>query len=111
MITVLLADDNLIVREGVRALLGLERDIVVLGVADDFDTLVEGATEANPVMRLALSLGEGSFLLVKTTLTFAGLALLSLHKTWRLGRACLWIALLGYALVTAIHIRGLLERG
>jgi class 3 adenylate cyclase/ActR/RegA family two-component response regulator len=47
-ISVFLADDNLIVREGVRALLGLESDIEVVGVADDFDSLVAGADVANP---------------------------------------------------------------
>ena len=47
-ITVFLADDNLIVREGVRALLGLEADIEVVGVAADYDGLVDGATEAHP---------------------------------------------------------------
>lgn len=47
-ISVFLADDNLIVREGVRALLGLEADIEVVGVADDFDSLVAGAEAANP---------------------------------------------------------------
>src|SRR2546428_4683152 len=47
-ITVFLADDNLIVREGVRALLGLEADLEVVGVAADYDGLVDGATEAHP---------------------------------------------------------------
>jgi class 3 adenylate cyclase/DNA-binding LytR/AlgR family response regulator len=47
-ITVFLADDNLIVREGVRALLGLEPDIEIVGVAADYDELVDGATEAHP---------------------------------------------------------------
>lgn len=47
-ISVFLADDNLIVREGVRALLGLESDIDVVGVADDFDSLVAGAEDAEP---------------------------------------------------------------
>jgi adenylate cyclase len=47
-ITVFLADDNLIVREGVRALLGLESDIEIVGVAADYDELVEGATRARP---------------------------------------------------------------
>ena len=47
-ITVFLADDNLIVREGVRALLGLEPDLEVVGVAADYDGLVSGATEAEP---------------------------------------------------------------
>ena len=34
-ISVFLADDNLIVREGVRALLELESDIVIVGTAAD----------------------------------------------------------------------------
>ena len=42
-ITVFLADDNLLVREGVRALLGIEADIEVVGVAADYDGLVAGA--------------------------------------------------------------------
>jgi class 3 adenylate cyclase/DNA-binding NarL/FixJ family response regulator len=47
-ITVFLADDNLLVREGVRALLGMETDLEVVGVAADFDELVEGATAVQP---------------------------------------------------------------
>ncbi len=47
-ISVFLADDNLIVREGVKALLELEDDLVVVGVADDYDSLVAGAEQAAP---------------------------------------------------------------
>jgi class 3 adenylate cyclase/CheY-like chemotaxis protein len=47
-ITVFLADDNLIVREGVRALLGLEADLEIVGVAADYDELIDGATSAHP---------------------------------------------------------------
>jgi class 3 adenylate cyclase/ActR/RegA family two-component response regulator len=47
-ISVFLADDNLIVREGVRALLSMADDIEVVGVAGDYDELVAGAKEANP---------------------------------------------------------------
>src|SRR5437588_1466078 len=47
-ITVFLADDNVIVREGVRALLGLEHDLEVVGTADDYDSLVAGAEAAAP---------------------------------------------------------------
>jgi class 3 adenylate cyclase/DNA-binding NarL/FixJ family response regulator len=47
-ITVFLADDNLIVREGVRALLALESDIEIVGTAADYDGLVEGAEAAAP---------------------------------------------------------------
>jgi class 3 adenylate cyclase/ActR/RegA family two-component response regulator len=47
-ITVLLADDNLLVREGVRALLGFERDLEVVGTASDFDELVASAEASRP---------------------------------------------------------------
>jgi class 3 adenylate cyclase/FixJ family two-component response regulator len=47
-ITVFLADDNLIVREGVRALIGSAPDIEVVGVAGDYDGLVAGAEQAAP---------------------------------------------------------------
>jgi class 3 adenylate cyclase/ActR/RegA family two-component response regulator len=47
-ITVFLADDNVIVREGVRALLSLESDLEIVGVAGDYDELVVGAEAAAP---------------------------------------------------------------
>ncbi len=47
-ITVLLADDNLLVREGVRALLNLEPDLRVVGTASDFDELVAAADAVRP---------------------------------------------------------------
>ena len=47
-ITVFLADDNLIVREGVKALLDLEDDFEIVGQAADYDGLVAGAEATNP---------------------------------------------------------------
>lgn len=47
-ITVFLADDNLIVREGVRAVLALEADLEVVGVAGDYGELVAGADRTEP---------------------------------------------------------------
>ena len=47
-IAVFLADDNLIVREGVRALIERHADLTVVGVAADYDGVVDGATAANP---------------------------------------------------------------
>jgi adenylate cyclase len=47
-ITVFLADDNLIVREGVRALISSAGDMEVVGVAGDYDGLVAGAEQAAP---------------------------------------------------------------
>ena len=47
-ITVFLADDNIIVREGVRAMLARNRDIEIVGAADDYASLVAGASEMAP---------------------------------------------------------------
>jgi adenylate cyclase len=47
-ITVFLADDNLIVREGVRALIDRQADLNIVGVGADYDETVNGATAANP---------------------------------------------------------------
>jgi class 3 adenylate cyclase/ActR/RegA family two-component response regulator len=47
-ISVLLADDSLIVREGVRALLVSQPDLDVVGVAEDYDGLVQAAFEQRP---------------------------------------------------------------
>src|SRR5271166_1471214 len=47
-IKVFLADDNLIVREGVRALIERHRDLSVVGVASDFDGTVAGASATEP---------------------------------------------------------------
>ncbi len=47
-ITVYLADDNLLVREGVKALIEFAGDFDIVGVAEDFDSLVEGAIATNP---------------------------------------------------------------
>src|SRR5437016_6171703 len=47
-ITVFLADDNLLVREGVRALLQRQPDLEVVGVAADYDELLAGAGAAAP---------------------------------------------------------------
>jgi class 3 adenylate cyclase/ActR/RegA family two-component response regulator len=48
MLRVLLADDNLIVRAGVRALLEAAGDIAVVGVAASYDELVEAAVALEP---------------------------------------------------------------
>jgi adenylate cyclase len=47
-ITVLLADDNLIVREGVRALLGIDPAVEVIGTAGDYDELIAQADLLQP---------------------------------------------------------------
>lgn len=47
-ITVFLADDNLLIREGVKTLISMEQDLEVVGEASDYDELVAGAGAANP---------------------------------------------------------------
>ena len=47
-ISVFLADDNLIVREGVRTLIERHADLRVVGVAADYDEAVSGATATSP---------------------------------------------------------------
>jgi adenylate cyclase len=47
-IGVFLADDNLIVREGVRALIERHADLHVVGVAADYDGVVSGAAATEP---------------------------------------------------------------
>ena len=47
-ITVFLADDSAIIRAGVSAMLQRDPDVEVIGVAEDYDTLVEGACAAHP---------------------------------------------------------------
>ncbi len=47
-INVFLADDNLIVREGVRALIERHPDLHVVGVAADYDGVVNGAIATEP---------------------------------------------------------------
>jgi len=66
--------------------------------------LKRGATEANPVMRAALHLGDQAFVLIKTGVTIAAAGFLMVHKNWPLGRACLAVALLGYSALTLYHL-------
>jgi adenylate cyclase len=47
-ITVFLADDSVIIREGVRAMLERDVDVEVVGVAEDYDGLVSGAESLHP---------------------------------------------------------------
>jgi hypothetical protein len=84
--------------------------LVLLSAADAWFTLnalAKGAEEANPVMRAALSLGNTGFVIVKTLVTVVCGAFLALHKTWRLGRLCLWFALGAYGVLTVWHLMGL----
>ena len=81
--------------------------IVGLSILDAGFTLFElkqGATEANPVMRAALHLGDHAFVLIKTSVTILATGFLMLHKNWPLRRVCLTIALFGYSALTLYHL-------
>jgi hypothetical protein len=81
--------------------------VVALSLFDagfTLDLLRKGATEANPVMRAALSLGDQAFVVIKTVMTVLAMGFLCLHKNWPLGRLCMGVALLGYAALTAYHL-------
>ena len=47
-ITVFVADDSAIIRAGVAAMLKRDPDVEVVGMAEDYDSLVAGAAAANP---------------------------------------------------------------
>ena len=84
--------------------------LTLFSIADAYFTLRElslGGTEANPIMRAALELGNGPFVVIKTVVTLVGAAFLALHKNWPLGRRCLLFAVAGYAALTVYHIYGL----
>ena len=81
--------------------------VVGLSILDATFTLYllkRGATEANPVMRAALHLGDQAFVLLKTVVTVLAAGFLMLHKNWPLGRACLGFALAGYSALTVYHL-------
>ena len=81
--------------------------IVGLSLLDAFytlDLLKRGATEANPVMKLALEVSDEAFVVIKTLITILGAGFLCLHKNWPLGRACLVVALIGYSVLLGYHI-------
>lgn len=78
----------------------------VLDAAFTLSHLERGATEANPLMRAALELGDRAFVVIKTVVTVFAVGFLCLHKNWPLGRICLALALLGYSALTVYHIYG-----
>jgi class 3 adenylate cyclase/DNA-binding NarL/FixJ family response regulator len=47
-LNVFLADDSVLIREGVRAMLSREADLAIVGMAEDYDGLVQGAEDAAP---------------------------------------------------------------
>lgn len=83
----------------------------ILDAAFTLSHLEQGATEANPLMRAALELGDPAFVIIKTVVTVLAVGFLCLHKNWPLGRLCLALALLGYSALTVYHLYGRLLLG
>ena len=85
---------------GFTALVGLS----LLDAWYTLDLLKRGATEANPIMKAALDVSDQAFVVIKTVITVAGAAFLSLHKNWPLGRVCMAVALFGYSMLLFYHL-------
>jgi hypothetical protein len=88
-------------------ILGAFVGIVGLSLLDAWytlDLLQSGATEANPLMRAALHLGDRPFVIIKTVVTILATSFLCLHKNWPLGRVCLAAALVGYSVLVLYHL-------
>ena len=88
----------------VLAAFGLIVGLSLLDATFTLYLLKRGATEANPVMRAALHLGDQAFVLIKTGVTVLAAGFLMVHKNWPLGRLCLAVALLGYSALTVYHL-------
>ncbi len=61
--------------------------------------------EANPLMRLTMSQGGmGAFFAIKAALTALPLAILMMHKEWRLARITVWVCISSYLLINLYHL-------
>lgn len=83
--------------------------VAILGlcVLDALFTLLyiqRGGGELNPVMRVMIDTGTGTFLAVKFGLTLFGMAFLCLHKNFRFVRELVVIILALYGLLTVYHL-------
>ncbi|MFO0980357.1 MAG: DUF5658 family protein [Planctomycetota bacterium] len=91
-----------------RLLMVLFLGIMALSIADAFCTLriihELGGSEANPMMVWALSHGLMPFLLIKITLTAAGIVILCLHQHFPVVRTAIGGALVLYVLVSLYHL-------
>lgn len=61
--------------------------------------------EANPLMNMVISRGGIiTFFTVKAAMTTLPLALIILHKEWKIARCAVWICLSAYSLISLYHI-------
>lgn len=105
-IRVLLADDHTILREGVRALLEDEPDMIVVGEAEDGRTAVKMACELKPdvvVMDIAMPLLNGieATRQIKRTCPCVNVLVLSMYDNEEYIRSVLAAGAMGYILKDA----------
>jgi DNA-binding NarL/FixJ family response regulator len=102
-IRVLLADDHTIVREGIRSLIDNEKDMIVVGEADDGHGAVKMALELRPdvvVMDIAMPLLNGleATRQIRHKLPEARVLVLTMHDNEEYVRQILSIGAMGYIL-------------
>jgi len=70
-----------------------------------FHVLHGTAEEVNPILNAALVRGGIPFFIsVKAILTVLPLAIIVLHKEWKLGKRAAWVCLLSYVLISLYHL-------
>ncbi len=82
---------------------------VIFSVLDAYLTLNvlgRGASEANPVMRAALGLGDGAFVVLKTAITAVGVAILFRLRHLPVARTGMLLVVTGYVGLMCYHAYG-----
>lgn len=81
--------------------------VALMNLGDAFFTLLHlqgGAIELNPIARLLLESGRGSFVFTKSFLIGLALCVLVIHKNFFLARIGLWTAAGTYTLLFGYHL-------
>jgi hypothetical protein len=68
--------------------------------------------EANPLMNMVISRGGiVMFFIVKAAMTTLPLALIILHKEWKIARYAVWVCVLAYSLISLYHVYLIIVNG